>query len=448
MLEIPKQVTFSIKETAPQLSLSRDLLEVTGCRAGYRMSKATDSVYAGNWYWECEILEALPNTTPIADNNEDGTGAAAEEQPHFRVGWATKQGNIQAPVGYDKHSFGYRDVSGSKIYKCERVDHYGQVYGPGDIIGCMICLPVLPEHMQETSLNGSSNPLLQGGVYPHPFLHREDSYNSASGSAAASAGGVGVGGGGIGSSSGSNMNNNISSGSNGGNAGGEEEGGIEDEVLRKELEALGNYVRFFKNGKDQGPAYAQIVGGGYGGGREGGREGGRGGGHWSGVDSRPLPPRLLGMLSLVFHVSLSSSFIFLFPNFSLISFLTHHLFYLPPPPPLPSARYYPAASIFLTGRVRGNFGPSWICPPETSIPFSPMSALKESLKRDELNVHNQGVNERRAALAARRRQQQQQQQQQLEMEQQHNRKEQEEREGDVGEGMEERKEGQGAGGGE
>jgi hypothetical protein len=237
------------------------------------MSKASDSVYAGNWYWECEILEALPSTSPIADNNnEDGTGAAVEDQPHFRVGWATKQGSNQAPVGYDKHSFGYRDVTGSKIHKSERVDHYGEAYGPGDIIGCMICLPVLPEHMQETSLNGSSNPLLQGGVFPHPFLHREDSYNSASGSAPASAaGGDGSGVGGTGNNS--NSSSNVNSGSNGGNAGGEEEGGIEDEVLRKELEALGNHVRFFKNGKDQGPAYKQIVGGGYGGGREGGRGG-------------------------------------------------------------------------------------------------------------------------------------------------------------------------------
>ena len=88
------------------------------------------------------------------------------------------------------------------------------------------------------------------------------------------------------------------------------------------------------------------------------------------------------------------------------------------PASLPAARYYPAVSIFLTGRVRGNYGPSWICPPETSIPFSPMSDVKESLKRDELNLYNQGVNERRAALMARRKQQQQQQQQQQQEQQQ------------------------------
>lgn len=32
-------------------------------------------------------------------------------------------------------------------------------------------------------------------------------------------------------------------------------------ALQQELEALGNHIRFFKNGKDQGPAYSQLIGG-------------------------------------------------------------------------------------------------------------------------------------------------------------------------------------------
>lgn len=346
------------------------------------MSKASDSVYAGNWYWECEILETLPTTTPTADShNEDYIGAAVEDQPHFRVGWATKQGNIQAPVGYDKHSFGYRDVRGSKIHKSERVDHYGEAYGPGDIIGCMICLPVLPEHMQETSLNGSSNPLLQGGVFPHPFLNREDSYNSASGSVATSAsGGVGcvggaVGGGGSSYSNGSNGNgttttldttttkdtannnynnnndnnnnsndnrNNNSSSSNGGNAAGEIEGGIEDEILRKELEALGNHVRFFKNGKDQGPAYTQIVGGkeGTSGRKEEGEEGREEGRWWvmEGADGSRFAIwqfRCITMFTFIFGIShvprlfISLSFSYTHTHV-LIHILLNHFHSVPP----------------------------------------------------------------------------------------------------------------------
>ena len=31
---------------------------------------------------------------------------------HVRIGWSTRQGPLQAPVGYDKWSFAYRDISG------------------------------------------------------------------------------------------------------------------------------------------------------------------------------------------------------------------------------------------------------------------------------------------------------------------------------------------------
>ncbi len=271
VVELPKQVTLSAKDSAPQLSFSRDLAEVTGCRSGYRMAKGSDCVYSGNWYWECEVLD--PPVPPAED----------AETPHYRLGWSTKQGDTQSFVGYDKHSFGYRDVEGSKVHKSDRVDGYGEAFGPGDVIGFLICLPDLPEHMQETSLN-TTGPV---HAFPHPSpFHREESLN----------------------------NSTIAS-----------DDGIEDEVLRKELAELGNHIRFFKNGKDQGPAFTQI----------------------------------------------------------------------------PGARYYPAVSLYMMGKVRVNFGPLWICAPETGIPFSPMSDLKEPLKKDDLQAYNQGVNERKAAFAAR-----------------------------------------------
>jgi Set1/Ash2 histone methyltransferase complex subunit ASH2 len=31
---------------------------------------------------------------------------------HYRIGWSARFGELQAPVGYDKHSFGYRDLNG------------------------------------------------------------------------------------------------------------------------------------------------------------------------------------------------------------------------------------------------------------------------------------------------------------------------------------------------
>ena len=47
---------------------------------------------------------------------------------------------LQAPVGYDEHSFGYRDLEGSKVHKALR-EEYGRAYKEGDVIGCYIHMP-------------------------------------------------------------------------------------------------------------------------------------------------------------------------------------------------------------------------------------------------------------------------------------------------------------------
>lgn len=52
-----------------------------------------------------------------------------------RVGWSTRQGELQGAVGGDRYSYGYRDISGSKIHESIRDDAYGEPYGPGDIVG-------------------------------------------------------------------------------------------------------------------------------------------------------------------------------------------------------------------------------------------------------------------------------------------------------------------------
>jgi Set1/Ash2 histone methyltransferase complex subunit ASH2 len=78
------------------------------------------------------------------------------EKCHVRVGWSTRQGELQAPVGFDQYSFCYRDLYGemtkmnhnqvfiaflgSRVHKSERYDDYGASFGPGDVIGCFISL--------------------------------------------------------------------------------------------------------------------------------------------------------------------------------------------------------------------------------------------------------------------------------------------------------------------
>ena len=58
------------------------------------MVRATHGVHRGSYYWELEVLQSGPDS-------------------HIRVGWSTRQGELQGPVGFDQHSYAYRDVAGS-----------------------------------------------------------------------------------------------------------------------------------------------------------------------------------------------------------------------------------------------------------------------------------------------------------------------------------------------
>ena len=89
------RVVLSRRDKAAEIALSEDQLTCIG-QAGYRMIRATHGVHNGLYYWEAEIL------SPLVTN----------EDTHVRLGWSTRQAPLQAPVGYDKKSFGYRDICG------------------------------------------------------------------------------------------------------------------------------------------------------------------------------------------------------------------------------------------------------------------------------------------------------------------------------------------------
>lgn len=55
------------------------------------------------------------------------------------MGWSMRTGDLQAPVGYDKWSYGIRDTGGSILHCSQRQDHWGgEGFGVGDVIGCAI----------------------------------------------------------------------------------------------------------------------------------------------------------------------------------------------------------------------------------------------------------------------------------------------------------------------
>ncbi|XP_073040571.1 protein TRAUCO-like isoform X1 [Primulina eburnea] len=106
---------------AEKVELSEDRLSV-GSTKGYRMVRATRGVSEGAWYFEIKVVHL-------------------GETGHTRLGWSTDKGDLQAPVGYDGNSFGYRDVDGSKVHKALREKYGEEGYKEGDVIGFYINVP-------------------------------------------------------------------------------------------------------------------------------------------------------------------------------------------------------------------------------------------------------------------------------------------------------------------
>ncbi|KAK4482430.1 hypothetical protein RD792_009587 [Penstemon davidsonii] len=106
---------------AEKVELSDDRLSA-GSTKGYRMVRTTRGVTDGAWYYEIKVVHL-------------------GESGHTRMGWSTEKGDLQAPVGYDVNSFGYRDVDGSKVHKALREKYGNEGYKEGDVIGFYINLP-------------------------------------------------------------------------------------------------------------------------------------------------------------------------------------------------------------------------------------------------------------------------------------------------------------------
>ena len=196
-----------------KINLQRKMV-VRGGMKGYRMSRATHGVTRGCYYYEAVAMgppsnEESDNTTrkgskrslqeemnsaedkksenekennetrlinqsnttasPPADNESapkkqktSNDSSSTITNGHLRIGWSTRNGDLQAPVGYDKHSYGIRDISGSRVHNSRREDKWGGIgFVPGDVIGFAIFLdgPTTPpvESVSSASSSGESN---------------------------------------------------------------------------------------------------------------------------------------------------------------------------------------------------------------------------------------------------------------------------------------------------
>ncbi|KAL9143174.1 hypothetical protein ABFS82_14G219000 [Erythranthe guttata] len=115
------QIGLSKIYKAEKVELSDDRL-TAGSTKGYRMVRATRGVTEGAWYYEIKVVHL-------------------GETGHTRLGWSTDKADLQAPVGYDGNSFGYRDMDGSKVHKALREKYGDEGYKEGDVIGFFINLP-------------------------------------------------------------------------------------------------------------------------------------------------------------------------------------------------------------------------------------------------------------------------------------------------------------------
>ncbi|RYY72402.1 hypothetical protein EON63_20910 [archaeon] len=108
------------------------------------MVRATHGVHEGSYYWEAEVLPSLG------------------DDAHVRIGWSTREGELQAPVGYDQHSYAYRDIAGSMVHKSTRIDEYGEAYGVGDVIGCHL---IISSDLAQNKMSFFKNGRDQGMAY-------------------------------------------------------------------------------------------------------------------------------------------------------------------------------------------------------------------------------------------------------------------------------------------
>ena len=113
----------TVKNEATKVITTEALTEIGGSvtvlsSKGYRTARSTLVVNEGAWYFEVVVAH-------LGDSG------------HVRVGWSTNKCELNAPVGFDQHGYGYCDVSGDKVHHRNR-ESYGEAYAAGDVVGCYI----------------------------------------------------------------------------------------------------------------------------------------------------------------------------------------------------------------------------------------------------------------------------------------------------------------------
>ncbi|KAH7107441.1 hypothetical protein BKA62DRAFT_133737 [Auriculariales sp. MPI-PUGE-AT-0066] len=119
------------EDRSPYIRVSQDGLTLAGDR-GFRSARFNVAVREGSWYMEFKIDRGGGDNTDHDATSGDGA--------HVRVGWARREAPLNAPVGLDGYSYGFRDKTGDKV-TLSRPKPYGKPFGTGDVVGLYISLP-------------------------------------------------------------------------------------------------------------------------------------------------------------------------------------------------------------------------------------------------------------------------------------------------------------------
>lgn len=75
----------------------------------------------GNYFWEFQIVRC-------------------DDNAHIRIGCCLLFADLDAPIGFDSFSYGYKDVDGNKIHNRIQMK-YGSSFKTGDTVGVYLHLP-------------------------------------------------------------------------------------------------------------------------------------------------------------------------------------------------------------------------------------------------------------------------------------------------------------------
>ena len=125
-----RPVRLSATDHAPQARVDPETGTLASTK-GYCTARGTHGASEGTWYYEVE-LTSLGGRAAASASSATAAGPSSTSSPAYsaspssyylgaaRVGWATRAAELQAPVGYDKHGYAFRDREGCKVHDALR----------------------------------------------------------------------------------------------------------------------------------------------------------------------------------------------------------------------------------------------------------------------------------------------------------------------------------------